>query len=157
MPSRIVPSRGRLQARASLVRTALAVLLCVVAAGCSSTTEAESARTKWASHQPAAYMFTMQRICFCGDTRPVVVSVRNGVVESRKYEDTRADVPSQLANAYPTVEGLFALIDDAVARKADMITAAYDPDRGFPVQVSIDYSTKVADDELTVEVRDFKP
>ncbi|MEP6621274.1 MAG: DUF6174 domain-containing protein [bacterium] len=125
--------------------------------GCHDTTEAESARARWAANQPAAYVFTMKRVCFCGDIRAVVVSVRNGSVESRKYEDTGADVPGTFSALYPAVEGLFAIVNDAVARKAESIQATYDPSRGFPVQIDITNMRNAADDGLSVTVRDFKP
>ena len=126
--------------------------------GCRTTTEVQSAHAKWLTNQPVAYAFTMQRICFCAPvvTRPVVVSVRNGVVESRTYEDTGADVSNELAQLFPAIDGLFAIVDDAVARKADSISADYDQTLGFPVRVAIDYVKLVADEELTFTVRDFK-
>lgn len=140
-----------------MARCLLALTL-MIAAACHDVTAAAAARAQWDANQPAAYAFTMQRLCFCPPdiTRPVVVTVRNGVVESRKYEDTGAEVAGQFTQLFPAVEGLFAIVDDAVTRKADTIDADYDQSRGFPVRVAIDYIKQAADDELTFTVRDFK-
>ncbi len=48
---------------------------------------------------------------------------------------------------HETVEGLFDLIADAIARRAYSIQAAYHPDLGYPESVYIDYDERQADEE----------
>jgi hypothetical protein len=85
----------------------------------------------------------------------VVVTVRNGQVESRRYEDTGADVPAEFAPAYPTVDGLFAVIEEAIAEQAAAVDVLYDAARGFPVSIQIDGSPMIADDEMFYGTRNF--
>jgi hypothetical protein len=117
------------------------------------------ARLKWERTRPAAYTFTIARYCFCTSDGigPVIVSVRDGVVESRTYVNSGAAVAPTYADYFPTVDGLFELIEDARRQGADAINATYDPARGFPVVISIDYVREMADDELTYRATDFRP
>ena len=68
---------------------------------------------------------------------PVIVSVRNGVVESRQYTQTGASVTSEYANALPTVEGLFALVDEAIRNGTKPLTVQYDPTLGYPTRIAL--------------------
>ena len=148
---------------ARLVRVALPALVFALAS-CSGnlSTRPEridlaAAKRRWAQAGPASYQITVGRSCFCTPetTRPVIVTVRNGQVESRRYEDTGADVPTQLAAAYPAVDGLFDVIDEAIAEHDAMVDVLYDATRGFPVSIQIDGSVMIADDELFYGTRDF--
>ncbi len=118
--------------------------------------ELESARARWAASQPNAYEMTVRTSCFCIENRPVIVAVRAGVVESRRYADTGLAIDPRFASSFPAVEGLFAVVDDAVARKAALLDVQYDAVRGFPVRISIDYISNALDDEITYLVSDFK-
>ncbi len=48
------------------------------------------------------------------------------------------------------------VIDTAIARDADKVSADFDADRGFPVRIAIDYSFSTADEELGFVIRDFR-
>ncbi len=60
---------------------------------------------------------TIARSCYCAAeiNRSVGVVVPNGVVESRRYVDTGAAVAPQFIQYFPSVDGLFALLEEAVA------------------------------------------
>jgi hypothetical protein len=139
----------------------LALLMVALSGGCSHSTAVErelaAAKHRWAQTAPPAYQVTIVLSCFCVNeiTRPVVVAVRQGQVESRRYVDTGAEVDARYAFAFPTIDGLFALIEDAVARNAARVEATYDGARGFPVTIAIDYSATHVDDELFYGTRDF--
>lgn len=139
------------------------LLLCALLSSCSAFTDPSSdlddARARWRSAEPVSYEFTMERLCFCPReiTSPVIVQVKAGVVESRRYADTGAPVDARFTTEFPSIDGVFAIVDAAIARSADKIDAAYDPTRGFPTRIDIDYVTNAIDDELRVRVRDFKP
>jgi hypothetical protein len=116
-----------------------------------------AAKRRWAQSAPSAYQITVGRSCFCDPdvTRSVIVTVRNGQVESRRYEDTGADVPAGIALAYPTVDGLFDVIDEAIGDQASTVDVLYDVTRGFPVSIQIDGSPMIADDEMFYGTRNF--
>ena len=139
------------------------LLLCALLASCSAGTDPssdlEDARARWRSAEPTSYEFTMQRLCFCPRelTSPVIVQVKAGLVESRRYADTGGPVDARWTAEFPAIDGVFAIVDAAIARRADKIDAVYDPTRGFPTRIDIDYISSAADDELGVRVRDFKP
>jgi hypothetical protein len=144
------------------MRTRLLLLLAVVA--CSQLTEPERvasdlamAKRRWAATAPASYQYTFSRSCFClvEFTRPVVVTVRNGTVESVHYADTGAPVAPSLVPGYPTIEGVFALVDEALVKHAASVTAEYDPARGYPVRIFIDFIAAAVDDEMAYRIRDF--
>ena len=149
---------------ARLGRVALpsVMLLLASCSGELSTTRPEridlaAAKRRWAQLGPASYQITVGRSCFCAPetTRPVVVTVRDGQVVSRRYEDTGVDVAAQAAAAYPAVDGLFDLIDEAIAEHDATVDVLYDAARGFPVSIQIDGSVMIADDELFVGTRSF--
>ena len=136
-------------------------LLAAVPNGCGAditgvNRELSSARARWAASQPTAYEITVRTSCFCAETRPVIVAVRAGVVESRRYADTGLAIDPRFTSLFPAVEGLFAIVDDAVARNAAQLDVQYDAERGFPVRIAIDYLKNAIDDEITYVVTDFK-
>jgi hypothetical protein len=141
------------------------MLLVAVAAACGDAgaptqqigLELARAKLRWAQTAPSAYQLTIGLGCFCPVemVRPVIVTVRNGQVESRRYAETGVDVDPRLAEAFPTVDGLFAVIEGAIARHAERVEVAYDLTRGFPISITIDGAAGVADDESFYSVRDF--
>jgi Family of unknown function (DUF6174) len=150
------------------MRTTSLTFACLAAAAatlgaCDGPTAPErqlqAARLKWERTRPAAYTFTVARYCFCTQegSGPVIVSVRDGVVESRTYVNSGAAVAPTYADYFPTVDGLFELIEDAHRQGADAINATYDPARGFPVVISIDYVREMADEELSYSTTNFQP
>ena len=121
---------------------AAVVLLSGAACNSGSTAPASqlaSARARWARVGPASYTYTIARSCECTAemSGPVIVSVRNGVVESRQYTQTGASVTSEYANAFPAVEGLFALVDEAIRNGTKPLTVQYDPTLGYPTRIAL--------------------
>ena len=146
---------------ASLTFACLAAAAVTVGA-CDGPTAPErklqAARLKWEHTRPAAYTYTVALYCFCPQegSGPVIVSVRDGVVESRTYVDNGAAVAPTDAGNFPTVDGLFEVIEDA-RQRADAIDVTYDPAFGFPAVISIDYIRTSADDEITYRATSFQP
>jgi hypothetical protein len=118
------------------VRTFVTLLF---AAACSSKATGpeafESARTRWVEHGPASYSMVVARQCEClpGAAGPTTVTVRNGIVESRRYVASGADVPAEFATAYPTVPEMFAMIEDATRSGVRPIDVRYAP-LGYPTR-----------------------
>jgi hypothetical protein len=127
----------------SLTGTVAAVVL-LTAAACNSgstapTSRLANARALWSRVGPTAYTYTIMRSCECTAemSGPVMVSVRNGVVESRQYTHSGASVASPYADIFPAVEGLFALIDDAIRNGTKPLTVQYDPVLGYPTRIAL--------------------
>lgn len=116
----------------------------------------EEARVAWALAGPAGYEFVFQRFCFCGpDTvRPVRIDVRFGEVSAVTVVET--DEPLADLSSFPTIEDLFAEIEDAIERDAYSLDARYDGDLGYPVDVSIDYIENAVDEEMAFKVSSFR-
>src|SRR4051794_11611243 len=132
-------------ARITMCRTAavtVALVLGIAACGVSTTAPESglaAARFRWAQRAPAAYTVTMLRTCEClrEMTGPVTVSVRNGIAESRLYVESGAAVSPQYAALFPTVEGLFALIEAGIRSDTRPLSAQYDSALGYPTRFSI--------------------
>ena len=114
----------------------------------------EPARQRWAEAGLDAYTMTLQRICFCPSpdyTGPFDVTVRNGALASVELDGAVVDDERGM-----TVDELFELLDEAYARGAARVTVAFDPDLGYPTNVSIDYDTRMADEEIAYTVSDLR-
>ncbi|MEO8335348.1 MAG: DUF6174 domain-containing protein [bacterium] len=131
----------------------LALVTLLLQSGCSAITQAESefarAHLRWDTQRPAAYDYTMRLSCFCGDavTRAVVIVVRGKVGESRTYADDGSAVPAQFNDVFPTIDGVFELIADAIDHNSARVDVTYDPVYGYPTSIALDGSTQAADDE----------
>ena len=110
---------------------------------------------------PADYAFTLTVSCFCVPLGPLRVAV---------YEDAVVDVtaldPPKGAEDDPrfqeradaaalTLAELTALAERA-EREADDVRVEYDPVRGFPTSLSIDWSALIADEEIAYTVSDYE-
>lgn len=134
---------------------ALALLLAT--AGCGTTgpnsdlrSQIEQNRALWMQLGPASYQYGVQRLCFCGPDAigPVRVTVENGAVVSRVYADSDEPVAANLASLFPTVDGLFDVLVDAMDRDAAQIDVTWDSATGLPSEFFIDYDVGIADEEL---------
>ena len=158
VPRDRAPSRGR----SATLAVALILAPLLVACGAATATAPASvllAQRRWAERGPADYRMTVTRSCEClpSMTGPVVVTVHDGVVTARHYAATGAPVPPELADAFPSVNGLFARIAGARRQGAARIDVVYDPRFGHPVDIDIDVDVQVADEEIVYAVRDLTP
>lgn len=129
--------------------------------GCSDPlgperSELERARARWEARAPALYEFKLDRGCFCPFEfiRPVRITVSDGVVVSAVDPDTNEplDPPT---DGFPTIDDLFAEIQDAIDREADSIEATYHGTLGYPVEVYIDWIMNAIDDEMSFRVSEY--
>lgn len=133
----------------------LAGLLSITAAACDSPfglgdgdgERLEDNRARWAARGFESYDLTVQRLCFCGSVEPVRVEVRNGQPVSVVVAGTGE--PVLMPASFPTVPGLFDIVEDAIERDAHELHVEYDPDRGVPVRIEIDYNENTVDEEVT--------
>jgi len=126
------------------VGVTLAAMIAVLSAGaCGNGTapseELAAARSRWQRSGPASYTVTIRISCECTQEMagPVVVTVRNGTVESRSYVPSGAAVSSQYVGSFPAVEGLFALIEKAMRDGTKPLVAHYHPSLGYPTRIEL--------------------
>lgn len=131
----------------------------VLAAGCGDLTgpraELADARNRWNTWGPAVYSLTLSRSCECTAemTGPVLVTVdRTKNMESRIYAASGAPVVAPFADAFPAVEGLFALIQRMHDEGAHSVVVQYDPILGYPRSISVDQHPVMVDDEFTYRI-----
>jgi hypothetical protein len=145
------------------LRTALVALLLPLVGACDGGPSAlgpeggelARARQRWAATRPAAYAITVRVSCFCMEAgRAVVHEVRGTALVARRDAATGEELPIVPSLAI-TVDDLFARIDAAQASGAQVVRARYDATRGYPVELYIDQSAQLADEEYDVAVSDF--
>lgn len=114
--------------------------------------ELDRARARWAEAEPEHYVYALERICFCPPFGPARVTVAAGQVVSVEWLTPPSEGFQPEAEWYPGVDGLFELIEDALERRAHSVQVTYDPDNGVPMELYIDYSEQMADEELGMRV-----
>lgn len=113
-------------------------------------------RARWAEVEPPEYSYGVERLCFCGFAATSVrVTVADGVVTDRTFVESGEPVPEQIADLFPSVDGLFEVLLDAIERNVHSIAVTYDPDAGVPLDIAIDYEANVADEELGFRVTEL--
>ena len=144
------------------MRAALVIILVGVAA-CGDVTAVDRRigmlRSFWEGQRPASYRITVSRSCECMSetSAPAVVEVTNGVVTSRHYVHTGEPVPPQYAGSFPTIDGLFEIIEAARRDRVARLDVTYDPTYGYPSRISIDHVANMVDDEVVISARGFEP
>jgi len=114
----------------------------------------EANQARWDSSGPGSYVYGVERLCFCGvEYRgPVRVTVVDGSAVEHVYIDSGLVVPPVVAQAFPTVDGLFSLLRSAIEGDAAEVNVTYDPTLGVPLDFWIDYNLMIADEELGIQV-----
>lgn len=136
---------------------ALSTLAVVIGAACSETlgvTEVglESHRATWEAAGVSAYLYEYRRQCECGpqSLRPARIEIQAGFVTRVTFLDNGETLENPPDEAFPTIEDLFDLIDEAVQMNAASLVVTYDPTLAYPTLISVDYRRDIADDELTI-------
>ena len=111
-------------------------------------------RVIWESRRPSAYVYELERFCNCTEEArgPVRVRVRGMAVVERRYTASGAAVASSLEGVFPSVEGLFDLLEEAAKRDPWYINMNWDPDLGYPRDLYVDFESNVIDDEVSYKV-----
>jgi len=117
--------------------------------------ELQKSLALWAHAGIGNYQFEMRRSCYCGLAAVgyrLRVTVLNGtVVAAHNLDLNEALSPAEQATI-PAIQGLFAMIRDAIDRSADRVRVRYDLDTGAPISIFIDWDLRAIDDELSVSV-----
>ncbi|HEX5727433.1 MAG TPA: DUF6174 domain-containing protein [Longimicrobiaceae bacterium] len=149
--------------RGSGRRAAAAVVLAgVLAAACEwepwgidetpEEREYHRARARWESAEVRSYRYWLSVECDCPAAlqRRVEIEVEDGVPVSVRDDETGAPADRALFAPYDTVDELFRLIGDALARDA-VVGALYETRfaLGYPESVQIDYDEFRRGEELS--------
>lgn len=141
----------------------VAPFLAAVSLACGDSTSPEegdlrAARRRWETAGRLSYSFTLSRSCECTPEMagPVRVTVQDGAVVSRVYVSGGGPVPPVLESAFPSIDGLFELIEEALRQNAYSLDVRYDATLGYPTIISVDYDRQIADDEFVHIVSDYQ-
>lgn len=142
---------------------ALPLVLLLALAGCTSSSGPTDAstdlalnRARWYQAGINDYDFTIARVCECipESAGPVVVEVRGGSVQERRYA-SGTSVDPQYADLFTPVPGLFDLIEEAIRRDAAGLAVRYNAAYGYPESIQIDWVAGAVDDEVSYRISDF--
>jgi hypothetical protein len=116
----------------------------------------ERHRALWLAAGISSYRYSLERSCFCQreSLGPVVIEVRRGEVETRRYA-TGAPVDPQFAEIFTTIPGLFDLIESALDLPAAAVSVRYHRVLGYPQSIQIDWLAGAADDEVSYRITGF--
>jgi hypothetical protein len=114
----------------------------------------DAAMATWESHGLTHYSFGYQNRCFCREdyTAPLLVYVQDGAVTGTTRRDGGGAVLPEVAAYVPTMEGIFALIQEGINLNAASVDVIYDSTYGYPTSMYIDYSEFIADEEARLVV-----
>ena len=125
-----------------------AALLLAACGGDSTTAPANhlgEQRALWASQGLTDYTFDVVRICYCQFVADVRVTVKDGVITGV------TELASEVARdpeLFRTIDGFFDLVQDAYDRDAHEVQVEFDPSRGYPTRIWIDYVLMLANEEM---------
>lgn len=149
--------------RLSSFRLPALTLLAATAVACQDINDPneavfDAALRQWTETEPAAYSFTLIRICVCTpDSTAVVLTVENRTVTSRTYQLTaEAVAPADVAK-YPDIPGLFNLVREAIDGRVFQWQARFNQDYGYPEEAFFDYDAGRLDDNVAFAVVQFTP
>ena len=130
-----------------MIRVRLTALLLLGACTSPTTPENDLAdyRTLWEAQRLTDYTFDVVRNCFCLARADVRVTVKDGVITGV------TELASEIARdpeTFRTINSLFDLVQDAYERDAHEIQVEFDPGRGYPTRIWIDYVEMMADEEM---------
>jgi hypothetical protein len=114
--------------------------------------ELEHNRAKWEASGPASYVYAVERLCFCAFFGAARVTVENGEAVSAVWVDPEGQPVAPTTDLFPSVDGLFDILEDAFARNAHSVEVAYDPATGVPTEFQIDYIELAIDEELGMRI-----
>lgn len=110
-------------------------------------------RRAWVAQNHRNYTYEYERLCFCGEVRPVVITVQNDVVTSVVIKETGEPV-THFLDAYMTITKLYDYLIDA-ADRADEMDVRFDEARHIPIFADIDFIKNAIDDELRINLRNL--
>ena len=145
------------------MRIASLCLIVVFAAVVSACSHAENdlaeARERWERHGQGNYQFIWKQSCYClvEAVQPIYITVQANEIASAVYVSDQQPVSDSVRSGLLTIDGLFDEIEEAIGQDPDHLDVDYDAELGYPRSISIDYRSRIADDEYDYLVKDFAP
>lgn len=148
------PGASPPKSRATRFGAALAVAFfaSVSAADEAALAELAAARERWQATASRDYVFSYHKYCDCNRDQPpeTVVTVAGGRIVRvlHRHEDTATEVPVRESSLdlYWTIDALFDKLAAALGGDA-VVRVAYEPTRGYPESLFIDYDPALIGDE----------
>ena len=130
-----------------MIRVRLTALVLLSACASPTTPENDLAeyRALWEAQGLRDYTFDVRRVCYCQFMGDVRVTVKGGVITGV------TELASEVAHDpefFRAINSLFDLVQDADERDAHEIQVEFDPGRGYPTRIWIDYVEMMADEEM---------
>jgi len=144
-----------------VIRCLCAILISATFFACSSSNNQERdelarMEAKWDELGRNSYQINSQIICFCPSIEEVVMTVVDDQIVEAFYSLSGDNLTNQQLDGLRTVRQHFDIIDDATSRNAEHLDVEYHATFGFPTLISIDYSERVADDEVTYRLSNLQ-
>ncbi len=116
------------------------------------------ARERWEHSSIAHYSYTGGWSCFCPPEYVAEVSV---TVVGGKVTAVSSAAPNvgtiPPPERFRAIEGLFALIQNAITQNAARIEVSYDKTYGYPAKLFIDWRASIFDEETGFRISSFTP
>jgi len=120
----------------------------------------EKNRATWQATGISHYRYYLTLSCFCTFAleMPLVIEVRDGQVVSMQYLSGSQIDPAdrEVFKSLSTIDRIFASVKADIDRGGDKLKILYNETYGFPIQVDIDVSQEIYDDESTLTVSSFE-
>lgn len=114
---------------------------------------------KWENSglKQSGYSFRLERSAFAPleAIRPTISHVAPDGSVNDVFADTGVAVPDNYNHANASIDSLFNIIKSAIDSNADNVQVEYDPTSGYPTSIFIDYDTRLADEELRLNISDL--
>lgn len=130
--------------------------------GCDNEPESniitwQSNYNKWLTKNMVNYEFNFRASCFCIDewVREVKITVINDTVKSVLFTDNNLPPQELGIEQWPTINSLFYL-SKAALEEAELYEFKYDNTYGNPREISIDWNSQIADDEVVFFIANVK-
>lgn len=116
-------------------------------------------RARWTAQHIEDYQLTLSRYCFCAPEGAglVVLTVLDGQPVEWLYFLSGDAVDAAWQPVFPTVDGVFDFLADAIDRGADAIEVTFDPVLGLPTSLRVDYRAGLAHEEIGYELEKLVP
>lgn len=116
-------------------------------------------RELWSAQHIDDYQLTLSRSCFCAPEGAglVVLTVLDGKPVAWLYFLSGDPVADEWQAVFPTVDGVFDFLEDAIDRGADAIDVTFDPALGLPTSLHVDYRAGLADEEIGYALEKLVP
>ena len=123
-----------------------------------ASVEAGQPQALWHSLDSDSYRYTLTVSCFCPQelVQPVIVEVIDGELASLTYAESGQPAEPLFFESYTSIDKLHGIIDDAAAQDPARLDVTYDEATGVPLNVDIDISELMADEEIRFTVEDFE-